>query len=205
MMKLYYSKQSRATRPRWVMEELGLEYEIVPMNLQAGDQRKPEFKELNPLGQIPVLQDHERVICESGAICLYLADRYRPGTMAPALDQRGDYYRFCFYVYNTLEHQLIEIFLHTRFLPEDQRKPERVAQAKELLQARLQIIADHLATREFIADGRFTTADVLVGSALDWAHMQGLLGGFPSLVGYVEKLKKRPAYQRAHETEVAHS
>lgn len=205
MMKLYYSKQSRATRPRWVMEELGLEYEIVPMNLQAGDQRKQEFKELNPLGQIPVLQDHERVICESGAICLYLADRYRPGVLAPEPDRRADYYRFCFYVYNTLEHQLIEIFLHSRFLPEDQRKPERAAQARELLTARLQIIADHLSSREYITEGRFTVADVLVGSALDWAHMQGLLGDFPDLVNYVERLKLRPAYQRAHEVEVAHS
>lgn len=204
-MKLYYSKQSRATRPRWVMEELGLEYEIVPMNLQAGDQRKPEFKELNPLTQIPVLQDDQRVVCESGAICLYLADRYRPGTLAPPPDQRGDYYRFCFYVYNTLEHQLIEIFLHSRFLPEEQRNPKRVAQARELLQSRLQIIADHLVGREYIADSRFTVADVLVGSALDWAHMQGLLQEFPTLIAFVERLKQRPAYQRAHEVEVAHS
>jgi glutathione S-transferase len=205
MMKLYYSKQSRSTRPRWVLEELGLEYEIVPMNLQAGDQRKPEFKKLNPLTQIPVLQDEDRVICESGAICLYLADRYKPGTLAPAPDQRADYYRFCFYVYNTLEHQLVEIFLHSRFLPEEQRKPERVTQARELLKARLQIIADHLANREYISDGRFTVADILVGSALDWANMQGLLAEFPGLVGYIEKLKQRPAYQRAHEVEVAHS
>ena len=62
MMKLYYSRQSRATRPRWVLEELGLDYEIVPMDLRAGDQRKPEFRALNPLTQIPVLQDGDRVI-----------------------------------------------------------------------------------------------------------------------------------------------
>ncbi|MBX3169088.1 MAG: glutathione S-transferase C-terminal domain-containing protein [Candidatus Eremiobacteraeota bacterium] len=119
--------------------------------------------------------------------------------------QTGDYYRFCFYIYNTLEHQLLEIFLHTRFLPEEQRKPERVEQAKNLLQARLQIISDHLANRSFIAEERFTAADVLVGSALDWADMQGLLGDFPGLRGYIGKLKARPAYQIAHEVEVARS
>lgn len=204
-MKLYYSKQSRSTRPRWVLEELGLDYEIVPMDLSAGDQRKPDFRKLNPLTQIPVLQDGDRVVCESGAICLYLADRYKPGFLAPALDQRGDYYRFSFYIYNTLEHQLVEIFLHTRFLPEERRKPERVVQAKELLQARLQIINDHLETRAFITEERFTAADVLVGSALDWADMQGLLVNFPGLRSYTEKLKARPAYQVAHEVEVAKS
>lgn len=204
-MKLYYSRQSRATRPRWVLEELGLDYEIVPMDLRAGDQRKPEFRALNPLTQIPVLQDGDRVICESGAICLYLADRYQPGTLAPALDQRADYYRFCFYIYNTLEHQLVEIFLHSRFLPEEQRKPERVEQAKKLVRVRLQIISDHLARRPYITEDRFTAADVLVGSALDWAAMQGLLGDFSGLRAYVEKLKARPAYQIAHEVEVARS
>lgn len=204
-MKLYYSKQSRSTRPRWALEELGLDYEIVPMNLRAGDQRTPEFRKLNPLTQIPVLQDGDRVVCESGAICLYLADRYKPGTLAPALDNRADYYRFCFYIYNTLEHQLVEIFLHSRFLPEEQRKSERVEQAKKLVHVRLQIIEEHLAPREFITENRFTAADVLVGSALDWADMQGLLTDFPGLRRYVEKLKARPAYQRAHEVEVAKS
>lgn len=204
-MKLYYSKQSRSTRPRWMLEELGLDYQIVPMDLRAGDQRQPEFRKLNPLTQIPVLQDGERVICESGAICLYLADRYKPGTLAPALDRRGDYYRFCFYIYNTLEHQLVEIFLHSRFLPEEQRKPERVEQARTLLKVRLQIISEHLASRSYITEERFTAADVLVGSALDWADMLGLLGDFPGLRSYIAKLKARPAYQIAHEVEVAKS
>lgn len=204
-MKLYYSKQTRSTRPRWVLEELGLDYEIVPMDLRAGDQRQPEFRKLNPLAQIPVLQDEDRVICESGAICLYLADRYCPGQLAPPLDQRGDYYRFSFFVYNTLEHQLVEIFLHSRFLPEEQRKPERVAKAKELLKERLQIVADHLAERHYITADKLTTADVLVGSALDWADMQGLLGDFAGLQEYLGRLRSRPAYQRAHEVEVAQS
>ena len=204
-MKLYYSKQSRATRPRWVLEELGLDYEIVPMDLRAGDQRKPEFRQLNPLTQIPVLEDGDRVVCESGAICLYLADRYRSGALAPALDRRGDYYRFCFYIYNTLEQQLVEIFLHSRFLPEEQRQPQRAEQAKKLLQPRLQVVSDHLSGREYITEDRFTTADVLVGSALDWADMQGLLGDFPDLKTYLNTLKARPAYQIAHEVEVAKS
>lgn len=175
------------------------------MDLKAGDQRQPEFRKLNPLTQIPVLQDEDRVVCESGAICLYLADRYRPGQLAPPLDQRGDYYRFSFFIYNTLEHQLVEIFLHTRFLPEEQRKPERVEKARGLLKERLEIVADHLAKREFITADKFTAADVLVGSALDWADMQGLLGDFVGLRDYLGRLRARPAYQRAHEVEVAKS
>lgn len=194
-MKLYSTPQTRSDRPRWVLEELGLDYEIVSINLRAGEQRTPEFRKLNPLGQVPVLVDGDHIVTESGAICLYLADKV--GKLAPPIDQRADYYRWCFYAYSGVEPSLVEFFLNTRRLEEDERSAPRAAEAQATLRTRLQVLDDTLKGRDFIVGSEFTVADVLIGSVLDWADSLGEVRDFPGLQAYLAGLRARPAFARS--------
>lgn len=187
-IRLYHMPKTRSTRARWALEELGMPYELIPMDLKAGDQRKPEFLQLNPLGQIPVLVDGSTVVCESGAICLYLADTYAQ-TLAPPLGERAAYYRWSFFVFGSLEGPLLELFRKVT--------PEREQAARELLPVRLQMVSDHLQGRAYVTGEQFSAADILLASALSWAQDMGQLTGLPDLQAYVQRCQQRPAYQRA--------
>ena len=95
MMKLYGFGPTRSLRALWGLKELGLEYEFIPVNLVAGEHRRPEYLALNPAGKVPVLVDGDLIIPESAAIVLYLAEKYpQSGLMPTRLDQRAQVYRW---------------------------------------------------------------------------------------------------------------
>ena len=102
---LYHHPWSRAANVVWMLEELGQSYELRFVDLQAGEQKGPEHKGLNPMGKLPVLVDGEAVVTETAAIGVYLADRYAPARLAPALDDpaRGSFLRWCFYSPSVVE------------------------------------------------------------------------------------------------------
>jgi len=93
MLTLYYSPQSRAIRPRWLLEEIGVPYELKRLNLQAGEQKKPGYLKINPNGTVPALVDGDLALFESAAICQYLADKFPEKRLAPPVGtpERGRY------------------------------------------------------------------------------------------------------------------
>ena len=201
MMKLYHSAQSRSVRPRWLLEELGAPYEIVPINLQAGDQKKPEYLKLNPNGAVPTLVDGDLVLFESAAICQYLADKFPDKHLAPAVGTpaRGLYYQWIHYAMSGLEPPAVTIFLHTVMKPEAERNPTLVAEARTQLAAALKGVDAALAGREYILGPEFTAADAMMGSTLKWCQMMGMIDGasLPNMQAYLGRLAARPAAQRA--------
>jgi len=200
MIKLYHSPQSRSIRPRWMLEETGVAYDVVPIDLQAGDQKKPEFLKINPNGAVPALVDGELRLFESAAICQYLADRFPEKRLAPPLGSaaRAYYYQWIHFAMSTLEPPLITIFLHTVMKPESERLPQVVGPAREQLRAALGVLEQALAGRSFIVGDEFTAADVMVGSTLAWAQMIGVLdASTPVTAAYLGRLMGRPAFQRA--------
>jgi glutathione S-transferase len=200
MLTLYHSAQSRSVRPRWLLEELGVPYEIVRLNLQAGDARKPEYLKINPNGAVPALVDDDVKLFESAAICEYLADKFPEKRLAPApgTPARGYYYQWIHFGMSTLEPPLITIFLHTVMKPEAERIPQLVAPAREQLRGSLAVLDQALAGRTFVVGDDLTSADVVVGSTLAWAQMIGLLdASTPATAAYMGRLMGRPAFQRA--------
>ena len=200
MIKLYHSPQSRSIRPRWMLEEIGVAYDVVPIDLQAGDQKKPEFLKINPNGAVPALVDGELRLFESAAICQYLADRFPDKHLAPPLGStaRAYYYQWIHFAMSTLEPPLITIFLHTVMKPESERLPQIVGPAREQLRAALGVLEQALAGRSFVLGDEFTAADVMVGSTLAWAQMIGVLdASTPVTAAYLGRLMGRPAFQRA--------
>jgi glutathione S-transferase len=200
MLTLYHSAQSRSVRPRWLLEEIGAPYEVVHMNLQNGDQRKPEYLKINPNGTVPALVDGEVRLFESAAICQYLADRFPEKRLAPPVGTpaRGYYYQWVHFAMSTIEPPLLTIFLHTVMKPEAERIPQLVPPAREQLRTALAVLEQALTGRTFLLGDEFSTADVMVASTLAWAQMLGLMsGGAPTTAAYLGRLMGRPAFQRA--------
>ena len=200
MPTLYHSAQSRSVRPRWLLEELGIPYEIVRLNLQAGEQKTPAYLRINPNGAVPALVDGEVTLFESAAICEYLADKFPEKKLAPPVGTaaRGYYYQWIHFAMSTIEPPLLTIFMHTVMRPEAERRPELVPPARESLKAALAVLDQALAGRTFLVGDELTTADVMVASTLAWAQMLGLLDATtPATAAYIGRLMGRPAFQRA--------
>lgn len=199
-MKLYYRPRTRAARPRWLLEELGVPYELVRLNAKKGETQTPEYLKIHPHGGVPALDDGGHVLMESGAICMYLADKYSEKGLAPPIGtpERGLYYQWMFYTMATLEPPLIDITMHARFLPEDKRDPKVLEAAREKAKVVSRILTGALSGKEFIVGDHFTAADVLLGAALSWGHFFGLSEGFPEIQSYVARMTARPAFQRAN-------
>jgi glutathione S-transferase len=200
MIVLYHSAQSRSVRPRWLLEEIGVPYTLTRIDLQAGDQKKPEFLAVNPNGAVPALVDGDVKLFESAAICQYLADRFPEKRLAPAVGTaaRGYYYQWIHFAMSTLEPPLLTLFLHTAMRPEAERLPQLVEPAREQLRAALGVFDRAVHGRAFIVGDDLTAADVMVASTLAWAQMLGLIDSrIPATASYLGRLMGRPAFQRA--------
>ena len=198
-MKLYYSPQSRAVRPRWMLEEIGAPYELARVQLGT-DTKTPAYLKINPNGTVPTLVDGDLTLFESAAICQYLADRFPDKRLAPPLGTpaRGLYYQWIHYAMSALEPPLVTIFLHTINKPEAERIPVLVTEARAQLQTVLGVVEQAVLGRTFILGDQLTTADVMVGSTLVWAQMMSLLSDErPATSAYLARLASRPAFQRA--------
>lgn len=197
-MKLYYAPRTRANRVRWTLEELGVPYELVPLNLGAGEHRSPEYLSIHPRGRVPAFVDGDVVLYESGAICMYLADRFASHGLAPAIDSplRGAYYNWLALAMAELDPTLATIFGQRR-LGDGERSPVIERQAIERWQGDLLLLESTFVDgRHYLLGADFSVADVLVGSVVLWARSMGLCEA-PQAVAYAERLVARPAYQRA--------
>ncbi len=200
MLKLFYAPHTRATRPRWLLEELGVPYQLVKVDLRNPDK---SYFSIHPHGAVPALEDLDEglSLIESGAICAYLADRFPEKKLAPRLKdlERGLYYGWLFYATATLEPTILEFYEHTDGLPEKERSSKRAAHAREKFNECAQVLEAHLAHRETFLKSGFSAADVMMGSMLAWAVSLKLADGFPSIKAYVNRMKARPAFKRSRQ------
>jgi glutathione S-transferase len=172
-MKLYYAPRTPAIRPRWLLEELQADYELV----DAG-----------PLERAPALVDGNVKLTESGAICAYIADACTGPDgrkLAPAVDSanRKSYVSWLFRAVSKLEPAILDASLGRK-------------DGREKLEEEGRAISQSLADKDYLI-GSFTAADVMVGSMLASARALDLLADSPKLDAYVERLTSRGAFQRA--------
>lgn len=200
-MKLYYAPKTRAGRCRWLLEELGVPYELSPVSLKEKEQRQPKYLAVNPFGGIPALEDGKIKMFESGAICAYLADKYPEKKMAPPTTSpdRATYYQWLFFSTAAVEPPMMVVAQHTKFLPEEKRIPAVVETAKKDFARAAKVLAEWLQGKTFLVAEQFTAADVMIGSMLEYSNYLGLLGDYPVLLAYVARLKERSAFQRSRQ------
>jgi len=192
-MKLYHSAQSRSVRPRWLLEELGVPFELVRLDLGKQEHKTPAYMKIHPHGAVPALVDDDLKMIESAAICMYLADKYPDKGLAPKVGTpaRAAYYQWMVYSMATLEPPILQIFMNTVMLPEEQRS------AKKSFATIADVLEQALAGKSYLLGEQFSAADVMIGSTLGWAQFMGVLEGRPTLQAYVARLSERPAFQRA--------
>lgn len=196
-MKLFHSPRTRSMRVLWMLEEMGLDCEVVNAGFPPKD---AEFAAANPTGTLPLLIDGDVRITESIAILQYLAGRYGPTDLAVGPGEAGfaDYLQFLEVGEASLA-ALLTSLVRTRFLaPADQKANWTVENTRAVYLDRLKLVAAQLERGPFMAAGRFTAADISVGYALGFGEGLKLADGFPAgVLDYWRGLQARAAYQRA--------
>jgi len=178
---------------RWTLQELGVDFDAVAVDLLAGAHQRPEFLQINPAGKIPALVDGDVVLTESVAIVLYLAEKYPTKRLMPTDPaERAQLYRWLLFAATELEQPLWRITRHTALYPEDRRLPGDVRLASEEFRAMAGVLERHMRGREFVVGDGVTVADFVTAYTLDWATEFGLLDRFPVLLDYVRRMYARP-------------
>ncbi len=199
MLKLHFAPTSRAVRVLWLLEELGLEYELNKMRFHPEDLKSNEHRARHPLGRIPVLDDGDIRIWESGAIIDYILERHKNGGLKPAVgDERfPKYLQWFHYTEGMVMPPINTIVVHTLLLPPERRDATALAQARKLLTRSLQPVNDDLADKEYLI-GDFSAADTMLGHACIMSNRLGCVTEeMTDLAAYVKRLEARPAWNRA--------
>ncbi len=193
---LYFAAGTRSTRPCWLLEELGTDYDLKPVNLRKGEQKLPPFLELNPMGKVPVLEGEDGVVTESLAICFYLADKYGLGKLPPKHNDplRAAYYQWMSFSSGALEAAVIEEYRR--------RITERAGENFKPLTRQLSTFEDvmkqmesHLSKNSYLLGDEFSAADIVNGMGVVWAPSMNLTKDYLAVEKWLEKLEARPAYK----------
>lgn len=192
-MKLYEFAPTRSIRVRWTLQELDLDFEAVTVDLRVGAHRDPEFLRVNPAGKVPVLVDGDRVVTESVAIVLYLAELHPEKRMLPAdLGRRAEAYRWLLFAATELEQPLWRIARNTAIYPENERLPADVEKASSEFRDMAAVLEHHMRDRPFVLGDQVAVVDFVTAYTLDWANESRLLDRAPRLKAYMERMYARP-------------
>jgi glutathione S-transferase len=191
-LTLYHAAPSRSSIVRWMLEEIGEPYDIHLLSLAAGEQLKPDYLAVNPMGKVPALRHGDVVITEAAAICTYLADAFpRAGLSVPIGDpRRGVYLKWLFFGPGCVEPAITD-----RAFPRKE-EPRRGMLGYGDFDIVMTVLAKAVANGPYLMGEQFTAADVVIGSTLRWGVMFKLLPERPEFVAYVGCLQQRPALQR---------
>ena len=199
MLKLHFAPNSRAGRIVWLLEELGLEYEINKMAFHPKDLKSDEHRSRHPLGRIPVLEDGDLLLWESGAIVEYILERYENGGLKPPVDDARwpKYQQWFHYCEGMVMPPVNTIVVQTVLLPPDRRDETALKQAQKLLTRSLAPVDEALAGNDYLI-GNFSAADVMLGHACFMSDRVGCVTDeMTNLKAYVERIAARPHFQTA--------
>ena len=198
-MKVYYAPYTRAVRTVWLLNELGLDYELERYKLGEKAMRSPEYLAVNPNGRVPTLDDGDIRMSESTAIAQYLVARYGDGSLARGPDSPdfAAYLQWLHYGEGMIMPPINTIVVETLLLPPERRSQPHADRALRLLSRTLGPVEAHLEGREYLA-GSFSVADTITGHACIMAEKRGAdLSDKPNLKAYNERLLARPALEAA--------
>ncbi|HEY0682642.1 MAG TPA: glutathione S-transferase family protein [Steroidobacter sp.] len=192
-MKLYEFAPTRSIRARWTLQELGVDFEAITVNLLAGQGQTPEYLRLNPAGKLPTLVDGDVVLTESVAIVLYLAEKYPEKRFVPTDPKlRAQLNRWLLFTATELEQPLWRIARHTFLYPEEQRSPADIEIASREFREMAAVMEQHMRGREFVVGDHVTVGDFVLAYTLDWGNEVQLLDRCPTLLSYMKRMYERP-------------
>lgn len=184
-MKLYFNPRSRAVIAKWMLDECGAKYELVPIDLSKREHKAPEYLKINPAGKLPALVDGDARLFENAAICMYLADKFPEANLAPKIGtpERGRYLSLVVYSTSQLEPSMGDHMMKTPTAPQ---------RGWTDFEGVLNALEQELGDGPYLFGDWFTAADVMIGSMFIWMRMLGGNTGRPKLEAYVDRLQARP-------------
>mgnify|MGYP005838226419 CR=1 FL=1 len=199
MLKLHFAPNSRAQRSLWLLEELGLPYELNKMAFHPKDLKSDDHRARHPLGRVPVLEDGDISIFESGAIAEYILERHKNGGLKPTVEapEFPAYLQWFHYCEGMVMPPVNTIVVHTLLLPPERQDATVRDQAKRLLTRALEPIEEALDGKEYLI-GDFSAVDTMLGHAIYMSNRIGCVtDAMPNIKAYIKRLESRPAFQKA--------
>jgi glutathione S-transferase len=195
-MRLHHQPRSRSTRVLWLLEELGIPFDLTVIARES--KQTPEYRALHPLGRAPVLEEEGGPVFESAALLLHIADQnLGAGLIAPiGTHERALQYQWCFFGMTDMEGALMDI---ARQIWQDAAEPDAgiVERATARFVATADVIAGALGDDDFLVGNAFSVADIVIGSVLGFARSGELTELPANVASYVDRLEARPARRRA--------
>jgi glutathione S-transferase len=199
MLKVHFVAGTRAGRIIWLLEELGLGYEVNIMPFTKEGLKSPEHRSRHALGRVPVLEDDDILIFESGAIIDYVLERHKNGGLKPSSDspEFPYYLQWFHYCEGMVMPPMNQIVVQTILLPPDRRDETVLNQAKKLLSKALAPVDDALAGKDYLI-GDFSAADLMLGHSCFMANRLGCVtDDMQNIKDYVARIDARPAFKKA--------
>jgi glutathione S-transferase len=191
----YTNPMSRGRIARWMLEETGADYETVVLGYDptaAGSMKSEAYLAINPMGKVPAIVHHGKVVTEGAAICAYLADAFPEAGLAPPPADRADYYRWLFFAAGPAEQAVTNKSMG--FAPSaDQGRLAGYGNFDLMVDVLEKSVSQH----DYIAGDSFTAADVYAGSQIAWGKQFGSLPQRDAFDTYLARILSRPAYKRA--------
>jgi glutathione S-transferase len=197
-MKLFWCPQTRSQRALWLLEEAGVDYERVLIDIRDPSKpRDPDFAKASPMGKVPAIADGAAMLADSAAICMYVADKYPQTKLAPATDDpaRAQYYWWMIFTPGVIEPAMAEKFSGA--------EPNPLSHAWGSFDLMIETFEKGVGDGPWILGDQFSAADIMVGSSACFLKQFGILPDSKILEAYGERCMARPAYQRAAELSVA--
>ncbi len=193
-LTLFHCPQSRSMPALWMLEEIGVPYELQVVNVRFGAGQKPEYLALNPMGKVPTLRHGRTIVTETGAICLYLADRFAPDRFSVPIDSeaRGTLLRWLFFA-PIVDTALVEKLL-------GRTPPERATVGWGDHASVIRTLRAALEPGPWLLGERFTAADVVLGGQIVWGSMNRVIPDEEPFKSYVARATAREACQKAWAT-----
>jgi glutathione S-transferase len=197
-LTFYTNPMSRGRMARWMLEEVGCDYETVVLDYGT-TMKAPEFLAINPMGKVPTIKHGDTVVTECAAICAYLADAFPDAGLAPPLSDRGAYYRWLFFGAGPVETAVTNNAMGFD-LPAEKEGTVGYGSLPRVLDTLEGLLVDG---RPFVLGDMFSAADVYLGSQIAWGIGFKTMEVRPGFEDYVARLDARPARQRATEIDNA--
>ena len=192
---LYHASPSRSSIVLWMLEEIGQPYDIKLVTLSKGENLKPEYLAINPMGKVPALKHGDTTITEVAAICTYLADEFpdKKLNVAVGTPRRGEYLKWLFFGPSVIEPAMTD-----RAFPRKE-DPRAAALGWRDFDTVLDIVSKAVAKGPYLMGEQFTAADIVIGSGLRYGMMFKLIPERKEFQDYIGRFATRPAALRAAE------
>ncbi len=195
-LKLYGAPKTRTVRTLWMMAELDLPYELIPISTHDRGNLAPDYLAVNPGGKVPAIDDDGFVLSESMAVNLYLAKKHG-GALYPATPQgEARAWQWSFWAVTEVDKTIIDWALHSSVLPEAERDSRRARAARLELERPLAVLENALKTETWLVEGRFTVADLNAASVMYRALWMDL-DDKPPVRDWLHRCWDRPAARQA--------